>query len=288
MAKQARSMNVLNAVTILAVVLGALLYLGSSALQQFLIYHPDHRRITPIEVGLNGVEEVELNTPDGNTLIAWFAQASAGQPTVLYFHGNAGGLAGRGLRLQRLNDAGFGVLILSYRGYSGSTGRPTERDNVADGKRAFNYLVEEKGLSADDIFLFGESLGTGVAVQVAAAKAPAGVILDAPYTSMLDLAHLHYPYLPAGWLLKDRYETKRYIGKMKSALLIVHGDQDQVIPDAMGRAVFKAAEGAQSKQFIMLSGVGHLDHDELSFGKIIAWIKRAHAAANPAAGKKAM
>ena len=281
-------MNIINAVLVLGVVLGALLYLGSSALQQFLIYHPDPKRFVPSEIGLDGFDVVELQTPDGNTLVAWFAQARSGKPTVLYFHGNAGGLAGRALRLKRLRDAGLGALIMSYRSYSGSTGRPTERDNVSDGKRAFKYLVEEKRVPADDIFLFGESLGTGVAVQVAAAMQPAGVILDAPYTSMLDLAHLHYPYLPADWLLKDRYETMRYLGKVTSAILIVHGDQDQVIPEAMGRAVFEAANSAKSKAFITVPGAGHLDHDEVSFDKIIAWVEQVRAQTKPSPGRRAM
>ena len=128
----------------------------------------------------------------------------------------------------------------------------------------------------------------GLAVQVAAAMQPAGVILDAPYTSMLDLAHLHYPYLPADWLLKDRYETMRYLGKVTSAILIVHGDQDQVIPEAMGRAVFEAANSAKSKAFITVPGAGHLDHDEVSFDKIIAWVEQVRAQTKPSPGRRAM
>ena len=276
MAQQARRMNLINAVLALIVVLGAVVFLASSALQQFLMYHPDHRRIPPGKLGLTGVEEIELTTPDGNTLVAWTSPAETGQPTVLYFHGNAGGLANRGMRMKVLKDAGFGIFIMAYRSYAGSSGRPTERDNVADAKRAFDRMVA-MGVSPEDIFVFGESLGSGVAVQVAAARKPGGVILDAPYTSMLDLAGLHYPYLPSRWLLRDRYETMRYIGRVKAPLLIVHGDQDQIIPAEMGRAVLAAASEAEPKEYIEVPGAAHLDHDDLSFDRIVAWIKQMRA-----------
>lgn len=265
--------SVLFAVVVVAI---ALLVLGASALQQFLIYHPDRRRGVPADVGLEGVAEREIVTPDGNSVLAWWSPPKPGRPSVLYFHGNAGSLADRSGRIRRFQAAGLGIFMMTYRGYGGSTGKPTEHDNVSDGKRAFDALVGE-GIAPDQIFIFGESLGTGVAVQVAAQKGGAGLILDAPFTSMLDLAHLHYPYLPAGLLLRDRYETSRHINKVKMPLLIVHGADDVVIPLSMGQAVLAAAHG--EKELVRVENAGHLDHDASgSFDRIFAWIDHHGAA----------
>lgn len=263
-------MNIISVVLGLAVVLVALVILGASALQQFLIYHPAKERVSPADAGLENVVEREIATPDGIKVLAWWSPPAAGHPTVLYFHGNAGSLVDRSGRLRRFQERGIGVYMMTYRGYGGAMGKPTERDNVADGKRAYDALLKE-GVAADDIFIFGESLGSGVAVQVAAAKPCAGLILDLPYTSMLDLAQLHYPYLPADFFLKDRYETIRHIGKVQAPLLVVHGEGDAVIPIAMGRTVFDAAPG--QKTFLKFGG-GHLDHDARgSFDQIIGWIE---------------
>ncbi|HRY06131.1 MAG TPA: alpha/beta hydrolase [Hyphomicrobiaceae bacterium] len=265
-------MNILSALAAILVVVVALVIVGAAALQQFLIYHPDRHRIAPAEVGLSGVVEREIMTPDGNAVLAWWSPPRPGRPSVLYFHGNAGSLADRSGRIRRFQDAGIGLFMMTYRGYGGSTGKPSERDNVADGKRAFDALVGE-GVEPGKIFIFGESLGTGVAVQVAAQKSAAGLILDAPFTSMLDLAHLHYPYLPAGLLLRERYETIKHIAKVNMPLLIVHGVNDAVIPLSLGQAVYNAAPG--DKQFIAVEGAGHLDHDAMgSFEQIFAWIDR--------------
>lgn len=268
-------MNVISSLAAFLVVIAALVVLGASALQQFLIYHPDRHRVAPGEVGLSDVVEREIATPDGNTVLAWWSPPAPGRPTVLYFHGNAGALADRAGRIRRFQDAGVGLFMMTYRGYGGSTGKPTERENVADGKRAFDKLVDE-GFDAGAIFIFGESLGTGVAVQVAAKRRAAGLILDAPYTSMLDLAHLHYPYLPAGTFLRDRYDTMRHIKKVNMPLLVVHGGRDAVIPLSMGQAVYEAALG--EKELVKVEGAGHLDHDTMgSFDQIFAWMDSHYA-----------
>lgn len=263
-------MDLLSAIVTLAIVMGILVYLAAAALQQFLIYHPDRQRVSPKEAGLTNVVEREITTPDGNTVLAWWSPPASGRPSVLYFHGNAGSLADRTGRIRRFQEAGLGIFMMTYRGYGGSTGRPTERDNVADGRRAFDALVGE-GIDAKRIFIFGESLGTGVAVQVGEKKKGAGLILDAPYTSLLDLARLHYPYLPAGTFLRDRYDTIRHIENVTMPLLVVHGAQDAIIPISMGEAVLKAAQG--QKTFIRIDEAGHLNHDAAgSFDRIISWI----------------
>lgn len=264
-------MSLLPALIGLLVVIGALVYLGITSLEPFLIYRPERARTDPAEAMLAGVEEIELKTPDGNSVLAWWSPPQPGRPTILYFHGNGGSLADRANRIARFQQAGLGVFMMTYRGYGGSTGRPTERDNVADARRAYEHLLE-MGLRPREIVLFGESLGTGVAVQLAAAREVAGLILDSPYTSMVDLARLHYPLLPAGLVMKDRYETTRHIGGVSAPLLIIHGAADQIVPVEMARQVFATARAP--KEFVEFPGAGHIEHDAVSFDGIMAWIAR--------------
>ncbi|HEX9881312.1 MAG TPA: alpha/beta fold hydrolase, partial [Hyphomicrobium sp.] len=191
----------------------ALVAVAAFIAQRRLMYFPDPNRVSPASFALAGVEERVLTTPDGETLVAWFGHAMPGRPTLLYFHGNGGNLANRSERVRKYRARGMGVFILSYRGYSGSTGRPSERANVADAKLAYEALIAE-GVSADDIIVYGESLGSGVAIQLAAAKPVGGVVLDAPYTSIVDVAAGAYPYFPVRPFLFDRYESLRYLPKI--------------------------------------------------------------------------
>jgi fermentation-respiration switch protein FrsA (DUF1100 family) len=245
--------------------------------QRKLMYFPDRTRVSPASFALAGVEERVLKTPDGAILIAWFGPAPPGRPTLLYFHGNAGNLANRSERVRRYVARGLGVFMLSYRGYSGSTGRPSERANVADAKLAYEALIAE-GVAADDIILYGESLGSGVAVQLAAEKPVGGIILDAPYTSIVDVAADAYPFFPVRPFLFDRYETLRYLPKIDAPLLVIHGEEDEVIPVAMGRAVYAAANGP--KEIVTFPGAGHSDHHLYGSGEeVFRWIDSVSDAA---------
>jgi fermentation-respiration switch protein FrsA (DUF1100 family) len=247
------------------------LALGARFLERRLMYFPDTARFNPARTGLAGVEEVILGTPDGAEVIVWAGRAQPGQPTILYFHGNGGSLESRSERIRKYMARGYGVFMMSYRGFSGSSGAPSEAANVGDAKLAYDALVA-RGVDPAAIIVYGESLGSGVAVQVAAEKRVAGVILDAPYTSMFELAALHYPQLPR-WLMRDRYETMNTIGKVTAPLLIVHGEEDDVVPVAMGRALFEAANAP--KEIATLPGAGHGDHYLFgSYDKIFAWIER--------------
>jgi fermentation-respiration switch protein FrsA (DUF1100 family) len=211
-------------------------YLG----QRRLLYFPDRARTLPAEVGLAGVAERVLETPDGYRVVAWYGKARPGRPTLLYFHGNGGSLAIRAPRIARFMDEGWGVYMMTYRGYGGSTGSPSEAANVADARLAYHALVEE-GVPPASIVAYGESLGSGIAVRIAAELPVAGVILDAPYTSIVDVAAQAYPFLPVRLLLIDRYDTARYIAAIKAPLLILHGAHDGVVPVAMGRELARLA-----------------------------------------------
>jgi fermentation-respiration switch protein FrsA (DUF1100 family) len=253
-----------------AVLLYGLVVAATYALQRRLIYFPETARIAPAAVGLSDVEERELATPDGETVLAWYGPARPGFPTLLYFHGNAGSFEFRQERIRRYMARGFGMYMMTYRGYGGSTGSPSERANVADALLAYDALVAE-GVRAEDIIVYGESLGSGIAVQVAAAKPVGGVILDAPYTSLVDAAAVHYPYLPARLLMTDRYDTMAHIGRVTAPLLVLHGERDEVVPVSMGRAVFEAAN--EPKDLRTFAEAGHSDHWNFgSYEAAYAWL----------------
>jgi len=257
----------------LAVVLATIYFVIAAAafvMQRRLMYFPDPVRVAPSAFALVGVEERELEAGDGATLVAWYGRAEPGQPTLLYFHGNAGNLASRSERVRKYVERGIGIFILSYRGYGGSTGSPSERANVADAKVAYEALIKD-GVAPEDIILYGESLGSGVAVQLAAEKPVGALILDAPFTSIVDVAAKAYPYLPVRGFIFDRYDTVGHLNKVKAPLLVLHGEEDEVIPVAMGRAVYSAAKGL--KEIVTFPGAGHSDHQLFgSYEEVFRWI----------------
>jgi fermentation-respiration switch protein FrsA (DUF1100 family) len=241
----------LGALCIYALI-GLAAYLG----QRRLMYFPDRTHTRPAQVGLMGVEERVLTAPDGARVIAWYGKARPGEPTILYFHGNAGSLAARAPRIERFMGEGWGVYMMTYRGYGGGTGSPTEAANVADARLAYGALVLE-GVKPASIILYGESLGSGIAVRLAAERPVAGIVLDAPFTSAVDVAAKAYPFLPVRLLLADRYESTKYIGQVRAPLLILHGECDAVIPVSMGRELFRLAN--EPKRLATFTNGGHSD-----------------------------
>ena len=252
-----------------------LLALAVNGLQKRLMYFPDTEYFTPARAGLTGVTERWIETPDGARVLVWQAKAKPGRPTMLYFHGNAGSLETRIERIKKYMAQGLGVFMMTYRGFGGSTGSASEPANVADAKLAYDALVAS-GVPADDIIVYGESLGTGVAVQVAGARKVAGVVLDAPYTSMVDLAALHYPAIPGRWFMTDRYDTRQHIKAVTAPLLILHGEEDDIVPVSEGREVFGLANAP--KEIKTFPGAGHADHYRYgSYDVLYAWIDRLRA-----------
>jgi fermentation-respiration switch protein FrsA (DUF1100 family) len=222
--------------------------------QRQLLYHPDAKRVDPTTIGITGAEVTTIATPDGEKLVAWYAPAAAGQPTVLFLHGNAGSIAERPLRFQYYRKTGFGVLYLSWRGYGGSTGQPSEHGLLVDANAAYDWLMG-KGVSPDKLVVVGESLGTGPAVQLAAAHPVAALALEAPYTTMVDVARYHYGWLPVQLLLLDRFDSLDTIAKVHAPLIIIHGDADPIIPFALGKRLFDAAP--EPKRFVAIPGGTH-------------------------------
>ena len=184
----------------------------------------------------------------------WFSPPEAGRPVVLFLHGNAGEIADRADRFAFYQARGYGVAFLSWRGYGGSTGSPSETGLLTDAKAAYDHL-RSLGIPPGRIVLVGESLGTGPAVITAARNPVAAVILEAPYSAAVDIARRAYPWLPVGLLMKDQYRSRDHIAAIRAPLLILHGEKDRVIPQGFGKRLFDLAQ--DPKTFLSLGPVGH-------------------------------
>lgn len=242
----------------IALALGLTAYIGICALmyvyQRQLQYFPTQRNPAPQAVGLVGVTALALPTPDGETLIAWHSPAPVARPTILFFHGNAGEVADRADRFAFWQAQGYGVLFLSPRGYGGSTGHITEVGLVTDATAAHDWLTAQ-GVASDQIILIGESLGTGLAVQLAAQRTVGAVLLEAPYSATVDVAARLYPWLPVRLLMRDQFRSINHIAQINAPLFIQHGTDDVVIPFDLGQRLYDAA--VQPKTLVPLPGQGH-------------------------------
>ena len=223
--------------------------------QRHLMYFPHGGRPEPDRTVWPSAEVVRYGTDDGLTLEAWYqAPRKATLPTLVYFHGNAGHL---GMRAPRLGDylaRGLGVLLTSYRGFSGNPGHPNEAGLYDDGRAALRFL-EARSTSIETVVLYGESLGTGVAVELAAMRKPAALVLEAPYTSIPDIAAWRVPIAPVAPLILDRFDSISKIGRVQAPLLLVHGEEDHTIPVRFGRRLFEAAN--LPKEGVFIPGAGH-------------------------------
>ncbi len=205
---------------------------------------------------LGHMEEFRVDTEDGLTLLSWYSPASDGRPTIVYFHGNGGNIGGRGYKANPLIDRGYGLLLVGYRGYGGNPGSPSEEGLYADARAALRGL-ETAGVRPSSVVLYGESLGSGVATKMATEFSVAGVVLEALYTSVVDVAAGQYWYVPVRTLMKDRFDSLDRIGDINSPVLILHGDADRIIPFEHGVELFQAA--TEPKVFKRFEDGNHLD-----------------------------
>lgn len=219
-----------------------------------LSFHPNPTRTPPASARLPDVVEQELSTPDGERLIVWRLHARAGQPTLLYFHGNGDPLTYRSGRIASFAAEGWGVHMMAYRGFSGSTGMPSETTIVADALLAYDALAAE-GVPARDVILYGESLGTHVALRVALQRPAAALVLEAPFTSMVEAWRQFVPWLPIGWLLRNQFDSIGRIGRLDMPLLVLHGMRDRLVSFDLGKRLFAAAP--EPKRFEAFQDAGH-------------------------------
>lgn len=252
-------MSALKWIVVVAVVgyaaLVALLYWA----QRTIMYPaPQKFRTSPADADFPQAEEIVLDTEDGEKIIVWHVPPKSGKPVVLFFHGNGEVLAWRVPRFRALTADGTGLIALSYRGYGGSTGQPTETALLSDGEAAYRFAA--KHYAAERIVLWGYSLGSGVAVAVAE-KHPVGkLILEAPYTSTVDVAAAAFPYMPVRWLLRDRFHSDERIVRTHAPVLIMHGEKDSVIAMRFGEKLFELAPG--KKRLVRFPLGTHINLDE--------------------------
>jgi fermentation-respiration switch protein FrsA (DUF1100 family) len=240
--------------------------------QRKLLYVPDVSRPDKTEPGIPALQELALTTQDGLRLLAWYVPPPAGRPVIVYFHGNAGHLGSRKNRLAIFHEAGFGALFLEYRGYGGNPGSPTETGLFTDARTAMAFLAAQP-IAPARIVVFGESLGTAVAVRMASEHAIAALVLESPFTSIADVAQRHYPYVPAKWLLKDRFETAAHIGAVRAPILMMLGERDGVVPPVFTRRLYAVAP--EPKQLWTTPDGGHSDlRDHGSFDAVLAFIRK--------------
>jgi fermentation-respiration switch protein FrsA (DUF1100 family) len=235
----------------------ALICLGGWAVHRYFIYIPDPTRYQPGDVGLSGVEEVVFSGKGGAKLIAWYKPATANKPTLLYFTGNAGSAANRARKIEAIAASGYGVFMMNYRGYGGSTGRPTEANNVADAVSAYDTL-RGLGVPARDIVAYGESLGTSVATQLSLKREVKALVLESPFTNIVDVGRQVWWFLPLRLIMVDQYRSIDTIGEVKVPLLIIHGARDGIIPVSHARELYAAANEPKELAILRLA-----DHNDL-------------------------
>ena len=227
--------------------------------QRWLIYFPSRTfYATPADAGLE-YEEVWLTTSDGVRISAWLVPHAEARATILFVHGNAGNIGDRVDALRTLHSFGVNVLIVDYRGYGKSEGRPSEAGTYRDATAAWDYLTGVRGLPASSIILFGESLGGAVAIDLALRHPPGALVVQSTFTSMADVAAIHYPYLPVRWMVRHEYDSVAKVGRITCSKLFIHSTGDTLIPLANGKALFEAA--AEPKRLMLTPG----DHNEGGF-----------------------
>lgn len=210
---------------------------------------------TPKQNGVGEMSIVTVRTPDNLSLIGWFAgPKKPNGKIVVLFHGQGIHIGYNAFKARYFLDAGYGIFMAEYRGFAGNPGSPTEEGLYNDGRGVMQWLKDQH-YPPSQVVVYGESLGTGVAVEIAAEFPVAGLILEAPYSSAVEIGEMRYPFFPISFLMKDHLDSLSKIGRVKAPLLVVHGSEDTIIPIKYSRKLFDAAN--EPKQFITMQGIGH-------------------------------
>lgn len=264
-----RVLTVAAVVTLVLVVLMGLLW----ALQRSVIYLPMGGEPPPADEVIQGAEDVRLHTDDGLELGAWFvpAEGEDRETAVLVTNGNAGNRESRAPLARALAAEGFSVLVFDYRSYGGNPGSPSEEGLTADARAASDALAE-RGFEAEDTVYFGESLGAGVAANLAAERPPGALFLRSPFSSLADMGSYHYPIVPVRLLLRDEYPVAERVAEIDRPTSVVVGDADTVVPPDQSQAVAEAS--ANLFETVDLPGGGHNDPDTIHGSEVVAAVDR--------------
>ena len=231
--------------------------------QRNLLYHPSVDNYLKDQYATKSieVEKVKITTKDNIELIGWYYRQNPEKlKTIVFFHGNAGSLENRIYKLNHFKNLNVNFLIIAWRGFSGNQGKPSEAGLYKDAESAVNWL-NKKGINNENIIIYGESLGTGVAIEIAQNTNYAGIILESPFTSMINMGKKYYPFFPVRFLLKDKFESNKKIHKVSIPILIIHGKVDKIVPFAMGKKIFELSN--EPKFFYSQEYGDHMvDYDE--------------------------
>jgi fermentation-respiration switch protein FrsA (DUF1100 family) len=243
--------------------------------QRKFLFRAHRDPVHPRDFGLPEMRTVELAAADGLKLRAWYRPAAtADAPVVLYFHGNDAHLGTRSEKIRPYLDAGYGVLLMSYRGYGGNPGQPSEEGLYHDARAAVGFLAQQ-AIEPENIVYYGESLGSGVAVQLALEISPAAMILEAPYTDIRSVGQRRYPFLPVRLLMRDRFDNLSKIADIVSPVLVIHGEKDRTTPVHHGRTIHDAAPEPKEARFY--ADAAHLDlYDHGAAEDVLRFIETHH------------
>ena len=233
-------MNILAIILLIFLLIYFFILTSTYLFQRNLLYHPSENNYSGDKL-IVPITKVKITTQDNIELLSWYHSKDLDKyKTILFLHGNAGSLENRIHKINHFNDMNINFLLLSWRGFNENYGKPTEKGLYEDARSAISWL-KSKGVKENDIIIYGESLGTGIATEIAQYKNFAGIILESPFTSMIDAGKDKYPYLPVRLLLKDKYESDKKIKNINIPILIMHGKVDKIVPFHMGKKIYDLA-----------------------------------------------
>ena len=238
--------NLLISILFIYLFFGFLLFI----FQRKIIFNVSGLPKKPSEYGLDSIQDIQINTKDGISLLSWYSKPKFNKPTLLYFHGNSFDIGERAYRIKRYISQGWGVLMPAWRGYSGNLGYPTEKNLYIDAESCIDWLHNIALANKKDIILYGESLGTGVAIEIATRYLFKSLILEAPFTSIYDIALKRYKIYPFKFLVLDKFNNLLKIDKINTPLLIISGKRDEIIPHRHSIELFNRAKVHKDRLYI--------------------------------------
>ena len=246
--KKSIKMNYFTFILLITAIIYFLVLVYTYIFQRNLLYHPTENNYSGDQLVVK-IEKVKIKTQDNIELLSWYHNKNLNDyKTILFLHGNAGSLENRIHKINHFKDMNVNFLIIAWRGFSGNKGKPTEKGLYEDASSAIRWL-KSKGIKENNLIIYGESLGTGIATELAQNKNFAGIILESPFTSMIEAGKDKYPFLPVKLLLKDKYESNKKIKNINSPILIMHGKVDNIVPFYMGEKMYELANEPKYSYF---------------------------------------
>ena len=246
--KNLKKMNHFTTILLTFILIYFFILISTYIFQRNLLYHPSENNYSGDKLDVS-IIKVKIKTQDDIELLSWYHNKDIDKyKTILFLHGNAGSLENRIHKINHFKDMNVNFLLVAWRGFSGNKGKPTEKGLYEDARSAVTWL-KSKGVKEKNIIIYGESLGTGVATEIAQNKNFAGIILESPFTSMIDAGKDKYPYLPVRLLLKDKYESDKKIKNINRPMLILHGKVDNIVPFHMGKRMYVLANEPKYSYF---------------------------------------